>query len=115
MSFKERFDNGIIKFNKRLQSEPQLRDLLKEYEGRTIVLKVTDDAVYVFHLSVDGLRMTVSPENCPEDMYLETSKEILQKMIDQKRVNVIDLLTGKIKWRNISLKEVNVVKKVLGM
>lgn len=114
MSFKERFDNGIIKFNKRLQNEPQLRDVLKEYDGRTIVLKVTDDTVYVFYLSVDGLSLSVSPENCPEDMYLETSKEILQKMMDEKRVNVIDLLTGKIKWKNISLKEINVVKKILG-
>ncbi len=115
MSFKDRFEAGVAKFNLRAKSDPQIQEALRQYAGRSVTLKVTDDTVYVFYLEKDGIRLEVTPENAPEDMYLETSKEILQRMIDEKKLNPADLLLGRIKWRNIGLKEVSIVRKIMGV
>ena len=115
MAFRERFEAGIAKVNGRIPSDPQLQQALEEYHGRTVTLKVTDDATYVFHISREGLTMEVSPETLPEDMYLETSSQILQRMLDEKTLNPADLLLGRIKWRNIGLREVNIVRRLLGL
>jgi len=113
MAFRERFESGIARFNEKAKGSPEILEVLEEYDGRTITLKVTDDTVYVFKIGKEGLSLEVSPFNPPEDMYLETSSQILRRMIDEKKLNPVDLLLGKIKWRNISLKEVNIVKRLL--
>ncbi|RLI28226.1 hypothetical protein DRO53_02105 [Candidatus Bathyarchaeota archaeon] len=115
MAFAERFNAGIRKLKEKLKEKPELAEALEEYDGRTLTLNVTDDAVYVFHISREGVTMEVSPEKPPEDMYLETSSKILGRMLDEKRVNPVDLLTGKIRWRNIGLREVEVVRRLLGV
>jgi hypothetical protein len=94
MSFKERFEAGVEKFNLRVKADSQVQEALKLYAGRSITLKVTDDTIYVFYLERDGVRLEVSPDKIPDDMYLETSKEILQRMIDEKKLNPADLLLG---------------------
>ena len=115
MAFTERFNAGIKKLRDKVKHNPAFSEALEQYDGRSITLKVTDDATYVFHISKDGITMEVSPENPPEDMWLETSSQILKKMLDEKRVNPTDLLLGRIKWKNIGLREVGVVRKLLGL
>ena len=46
-------------------------------------------------------------------MVLQTSKSILSKMIDERKVDPIDLLMGKIKVKNVGLHEVSLIKKLL--
>ncbi|MHC1586345.1 MAG: hypothetical protein ACXQTV_02220 [Candidatus Hecatellaceae archaeon] len=115
MAFTERFKAGLEKLREKAKSSPEFSEALAEYDGRSITLKVTDDVTYVFHISREGITMEVSPENPPDDMYLETSSEILQRMLDEKKLNPMDLLLGRIKWRNIGLREVDVVKRLLGV
>lgn len=114
MAFKERFERGIAKFNEKARNTPEILEVLEEYDGRTVTLKVTDDTTYLLKIGREGLFLEVSPEKFPEgDMYLETSSQILQRMLDEKKLNPADLFLGKIKWKNIGLKEVNVVKRLL--
>ena len=114
MAFRKRFEEGIVKFNVKAKGRLEIQEVLEEYDGRSITLRVTDDAVYLFKISREGLSLEVSPESLPEeDMYLETNSEILRRMLEEKRLNPTDLLLGRIKWRNISLKEVSIVKRLL--
>lgn len=113
MAFQERFESGVARFNEKVRGSPEILEVLEEYDGRSITLRVTDDTVYVFKIGREGLSLEVSPANPPEDMYLETSSQVLRRMLDEKKLNPTDLLLGKIKWRNISLKEVSIVKRLL--
>jgi hypothetical protein len=113
MSFTELFKHGLGKFNPKIENESKIKEILEEYDGREITVKVTDDTTYVFHLSPQGVTLDISPRNLPDDIYLETSKEILQKMIDRKRVDVSDVLKGRIKWKNITRKEISLIKQIM--
>jgi flavodoxin len=112
--FKSIFEEGVAKANEKAKTDPEIQNALREYNGRTFVLKVIDDTVYMFTFAAGGIALTVSPTTYPEDMYLETDRERLKKIIYEQRVDPMDLMTGKLKWRNIGLKEVNLVKRILG-
>ena len=113
MSFAELFQHGLNKFNPRIEKESKIMEILEEYDGRDITVKVDDDTIYVFHLSPKGVTLEISPQNPPNDIYLETSKAVLRKMIDKRRVDISDILQGKIKWRNIGRREISLIKQVL--
>jgi len=113
MSFTELFKHGLDKFNPRIEKEDKIREVLEEYDGRDITVKVKGDTAYVFHLSPKEVTIDISPQNLPDDIYLETSREILQKMLDKKRVDISDVLHGRIKWKNIGRREISLIKQVL--
>jgi len=114
MSFTELFQHALEKFNPRIEKDAKIREILEEYDGRSITVKVSDDTSYVFHLSPEGVTLDISPKDPADDIYLETSNEILQKMIDTRRVDLSDALRGRIKWRNIGRREISLVKQVIG-
>jgi len=118
MSFAERFQRGVVKFNEKAKGDPLFKGFLEEYGGRRLVLKVRDDATYVLTITPVGLSLEVSPSTLPPDspdvMYLEMDSEALRRLIDDHYVNPMDLVFGRIKWRNIGLKEVSLVKRMIG-
>jgi len=115
MAFQEVLENAVKKFNNRVKFKSEYQKILEKYAGRIVTLNVKDDAIYIFHLSSNEVKLEISSENHEEDMYLETSKEIFQKIIEERRISPQDLLRGRIKWKNISLKDVRRIKKILGI
>ncbi|RJX15955.1 hypothetical protein CW703_02915 [Candidatus Bathyarchaeota archaeon] len=115
MAFQEVLENAVKKFNNRVKFKSEYQKILEKYAGRIVTLNVKDDAIYIFHLSPNEVKLEISSENHEEDMYLETSKEIFQKIIEERRISPQDLLRGRIKWKNISLKDVRRIKKILGI
>jgi hypothetical protein len=113
MAFQDLFGTAITKFNERVKTNIEYQEVLQEYAGRSLRLEIEDDTSYVISLSADGASLTVSPADPPEDMVLQTSKSILSKMIDERKVDPIDLLMGKIKVKNVGLHEVSLIKKLL--
>lgn len=117
MSFQERFQRGAVKFNERVKEDPNFKSFLEKYHGKMLVLKIRDDATYVLTITLTGLSLEVSPPTLPdgpEVMYLEMDTEHLKRLIEEHTVNPADLLFGKIKWKNIGLKEVDIVRKMIG-
>ncbi len=115
MAFQSILENAVEKFNKRVKDRPEFQKVLEKYKGRLVTINIQNDATYIFHLNPDNVTLTVSSENNQEDMYIEISKEVFQKIIENRRINLQDLLHGRIKWKNISLKEVKQIKKILGI
>jgi len=113
MAFQNLFETAIAKFNDRLKTNAEYQEVLREYEGRSVCLKIEDDATYLISFSTDKATLSVSPPNPAEDMVFQTSKSIMARMIEDKRVDPMDLLMGKIKVKNIGLHEVALVKKLL--
>ncbi|MEM3736930.1 MAG: SCP2 sterol-binding domain-containing protein [Candidatus Bathyarchaeia archaeon] len=113
MAFRDLFEDAIVKFNDRAKTNPDYQEVLREYNGRTVSFQIEDDTTYVISISMEGSSLTVSPQNSKEDMVLQTSKSIMDKMINERKVDAMDLLMGRIKVKNITLKEVSVIKKLL--
>lgn len=118
MAFQEILQNAVKKFNERVKVKPEYQKIIQKYNNRTVTLNIKGDVVYTFYLSSNRITVEVSPEDNnlnPKDMYVEIDKEIFKRVLEEKRLSVQDLLRGKIKWKNISLKDVREVKKILGI
>ena len=117
MAFQEILQNAVKKFNERVKVKPEYQTVIQKYNGRTVTLNIKGDTAYIFHLSSDRITLEVLPENNdnPKDMYVEMDKETFKRVLEERRLNIQDLLRGKIKWKNISLKDVKEIKKILGI
>ncbi len=113
MSYQEIFQEGVAKANQKAKTDPQIKDALEKYDGRTFVFNVTDDAVYVFKIFRDEIRLEISPSSHPDDMYLEMDKKKADNLVYRRHVSTLDIVFGRIKFRNISLKDVNFFKDIL--
>ena len=113
MAFQNTFQESIEKVNRLARSNPQIRNGLQKYDGRALVLNVLDDSVYVFEISKNGIKLEISPYSYPDDMYLEMDKKRTEKLILHKQISGFDIILGKIKYRNISLKDFNFFKEIL--
>ena len=117
MAFQNIFREGINQVNNRARYDRQIQYVLNKYNGRAFVLNVTDDTTYLFYISSSGVTLTVSPPSCPNDMYLETRSEIIRKIMERKigAFHIPWLLAmGQIKYRNISVDEINLVRRLVG-
>jgi hypothetical protein len=117
MRFHNIFSKGVEEANRRLRYDSQIQRALVEYDGRKVVINVTDDAIYVFTISSNGITYTYSPSAIPDDMYVETDSEIMNELI-QGRINAVRAVllraTGRIKTKRIRPKEINLIRKLLG-
>lgn len=113
MAFQDLFGTAIAKFNDRVKTNADYQEVLREYAGRSLRIEIEDDTTYVIAFSANGASLAVSPTDPPEDMVLQTSKSILNRMIEERKVDPLDLLMGKIKVKNIGLHEVSLIKKLL--
>ena len=114
MAFHGMFSQGIEKFNGLLKTNGEYQELMKEYEGRSLVVKIKNDASYVVNITRLGLVLLLSPKKIPNDMFFETSPDIFKRIIKDRKINFADLAMGRIKVKNIGPKELAMVKKLLG-
>lgn len=113
MAFNEILGKAIKRFNEKYIFLPEIREVFNKYKGRSITLNITDDATYVFHFRDEGIVLETSPQNPLKDIYIETCKEVFQRIIEERKVRVNDVLQGKISWKNISLRDIKSIGKLL--
>lgn len=113
ISYQKVFQEGIDKANQKAKTDPKIKSALEKYDGRTFVFNVTNDAVYVFKISRDEVKLEVSSPSYPDDMYLEMNKKRADKLVHHRQVSKVDVIFGNIKFRNISLEDVNFFKEIL--
>jgi hypothetical protein len=113
MEFQKTFQESIGKVNDLVKTHVKIKSALHKYDGRTLVLNILDDSVYVFKISKNGIILEISPNSHPNDMYLEMDKKRAEKLINHRQISGLDIMLGKIKYRNISLKDVNFFKEIL--
>jgi len=103
-----------MEVNRRAKFDKKIRDALRKYEGKTLVFKVIDDAVYVFAITAKEVKFTMSPPHYSgDDLYLEMDKERASRLVYEREVSIFDILFGNIKWRNITLADVNFFRELL--
>ena len=117
MRFHDIFSKGVEEVNRRMSYDSQIQNALLRYNGRKVVINVTDDATYLFTISSNGITYSHSPSSIPDDMYVETDSEIMNELIqggiDAIRAMVL-YATGRIKTKRIGVKEINLIRKLLG-
>ena len=117
MSYDDIVKESIERITERSKSNKELKRILKEYDGKRLVVNVVDDVTYAVNISSDGLSVDTSTTANPEDMYLEIDKDAIKKIINQE-INILSvttlLLSGKIKIRNIGAKELDLIREFFG-
>lgn len=117
MSYNEFLQKSIDEINRRVESDSELKDVLKKYDGKRLVLNLMNDATYAINISSENVSLETSATSNEEDMYLEIDKEVIKKILNQE-MNMLQaaslLLTGKIKIRNIGMEEFDLVQKFFG-
>jgi len=113
MSFSEVLGKAVKKFNEKYILIPEIKKVFDKYKGRSVTLNITDDTIYVFHFKDDGITFETSPQKSPNDMYIETCKEVFQRIVEERKIRVQDVLQGKISWKNINLRDVRSIRKLL--
>lgn len=113
MRFNRYFERAVAKINERRLSDPRIQQAIRRYDKRSLVLKVREDATYVFHISKDdGIKYEVNPEKEPNSMYVEMSVDIARKLVYRRTLGIIDALSTK--HRNIKMADIEFVKKIFG-
>jgi len=109
------FENALASVNNRAACDERIKDALNKYAGRHLVFNVVGDAVYSFKITPEKIEfnVTASLEEIPEDMYLEMDLERAKKLVYKRMVNPTDLLLGRIKWKNMSMSDVNFLRNLL--
>jgi len=117
LSYDDIVKESIERINERSKSDEELKRILKEYDGKRLVVNVVDDVTYAVNISSDGLSVDTSTTANPEDMYLEIDKDAIKKIVNQE-INILSaatlMLSGKIKIRNIGAKELDLVRGFFG-
>ncbi|MCX8175636.1 MAG: hypothetical protein N3E48_00175 [Candidatus Bathyarchaeota archaeon] len=113
MAFSDILDKAVKRFNEKYIFLPEIREVFNKYRGRSITLNITDDTIYIFHFKDEGIVLETSPQNPLKDIYIETRKEVFQRIIEERKVRVQDVLQGKISWKNISLRDIRSIGRLL--
>ncbi len=107
---------GIDEINKRAKSDPSVKDVLKQYDGRRIFINIVDDTTYAFLISSEEVSLGTSKSANPEDMYIEMKRETIKKLFNRE-INPLQITSmvffGKIKIKNIGTKEIDLVKNII--
>jgi hypothetical protein len=113
MSFREVLQRGVDEINRAASTDRALKNALKEYDGRRVVLNIVGDMTYVATISSEQVALTTGAVADAEDMYIEMGHEIAQKLISQE-MNPLQLssmvLSRKVRIRNIGEREINLVR-----
>ena len=117
MTFEEILQKGVDEANNRAKSDKALMDVFKQYDGRRIVLNISDDTTYIVSITSKGLSLIDSEASSPKDMYLEVESKTFKKLIKGRTdpLQIMSMmLAGKIKVRNIGTNEIDLVRRILG-
>ena len=113
LAYREVLEKGINEANKRAESDKALKDVLKQYNGRRVVINVVDDTTYAFSISTEGVSLTTPTTSNPEDMYLEINSKIVEKILNRE-IDPLKLISmvlfGDIKMRNIGPKDIELIQ-----
>jgi hypothetical protein len=117
LAFERILNQNIDKVNERAKSDEALKDILKEYNGRRVIINIKGDTIYTVKISAKEISLDKSMTSNPEDMYIELNKKTVQKLIsldiDFTQIMTM-LLIGKIKIRNIGIEEIDLIKRIIG-
>lgn len=117
MAYREVLEKGINEANKRAESDKALKDVLRQYNGKRVVIDIVDDTTYAFSISTEGVSLITPTTSNPEDMYLEinskTVEKILSRQIDSLKL-ISMILFGDIKMRNIGPKDIELIQRITG-
>jgi len=111
LAFVSTFKNTLTYVNKRATSDAKIKEALKKYAGRSLVFNVVEDATYVFKITPEKIEFDVI--TLPEDMYVEMDLERANKLVYERTVSSIDIALGKIRWKNITMTDVNFLRNLL--
>lgn len=116
MAYTHFMQKSIDEINKQAETDTTLQDLLSQYEGRTVTLHIIDDANYVVSISKAGVSLATLKDATSEDMYIETDVKTVKELMDQE-IDPLKIASmvffGKIKIKNIGIKEIDFVKRIL--
>lgn len=108
---------NIEQANERAKTDRSIKDVLNQFDGKRVIINITDDTIYALTISKDGLSLESSVTSTSEDMYLElnkkTAEQLLNREIDPFKLLPMILL-GKIKVKNIGTKEIDVLRGLFG-
>ncbi len=118
LTFEKVLQEGIDEVNRRAKSDKDLKDVFEEYDGKRVVLNISDDKTYVILITSGGASLIESEASNSDDMYLEVDSKTIKKLTKSKidPMQIMSMVfTGKIKFRNIGTKEIDLVRKILGV
>ncbi|MCZ2845368.1 MAG: hypothetical protein O2U61_02560 [Candidatus Bathyarchaeota archaeon] len=117
MAFEKILNQIIDKVNERAKSDETLKNILRKYDEKRVIINIKDDTIYATKISVEEILLEKSMISNPEDMYVELDKKTAQKLIcrniDFMQIMTM-VLTGKIKIRNIGIEEIDLIKRIIG-
>jgi hypothetical protein len=106
------FRRYLEELDGRRDRDPRLSEALVKYEGRSLQLKVRDDARYLFSISSGTVVYDVDPVDPPDDIYLEMDLPRAKRLIEDRSFSPFDLLF--IKYRNVTSEDIGFVRTLLG-
>ena len=116
MSFREFLQRNIDQVNMAAFKDELLKNAFNEYEGKRIVLSILNDATYTIRISRECLTLMMDAVADPRDMFVEMDSDVLKGLIEGK-INILKLtsmtISGKIRFRNISAKDISIFKSLL--
>lgn len=102
------FKQALEELKRKRESNSEIREALRKYEGRSLHLVVGSDAEYLFSVTSGEIEYQVNPEQVPDDIYLEMDLPLARRIIEEKRFGVFDIL--RVKYRNVSGEEIHLVR-----
>lgn len=106
--FDDIFKQALEKLKEQSQSNSKIREALRKYDGRSLHLVIVGDAEYLFSVTSEEVDFQVNPEQVPDDIYLEMDLALAQKIIEERRFGIFDVL--RVKYKNVTGEDINLVK-----
>lgn len=106
--FDDIFRQALEKLKGQRQSNSEIREALRKYEGRSLHLVIEGDAEYLFSVRSEEIEYQVNPEQVPDDIYLEMDLPLAQRIIEERRFGVFDVL--RVKYRNVTGEDIDLLR-----
>ncbi|UCE73705.1 MAG: hypothetical protein JSV56_11865 [Methanomassiliicoccales archaeon] len=96
--------------NRIRQDDPEIQNALDRYHGRSFVLTVNGDGIYVFHISGGGIEYDLNPSSIPNDMHAKMDIGTARKLVKTQTLGIFDI--PRIEYRNIGLNDIQFVRQL---
>ena len=119
MIFHNYFQNKINEINQRKKNDATLQNGLHLYNGRNVLIMVSDDNKYRLNISTKGVSLEASPDLLPDDLYIQTDSQIINNFVSGTysglggNFQLLQLLnTGRIQT-NLNMNDINFIREFL--